>query len=83
MEISIQIKGKGETTMADDFSNIKNYRTPPFEQDESGGQQFKQPKKTRIEPRICFIITQKKNSSWVEDLCNREMISPKDLVVYH
>ena len=69
--------------MDDDCNTIKNCMTPPLDPVDSGGQPFKQPKKTKIRPRICFIITQKKNSSWVDDLCNREMMKPKDLVIYH
>lgn len=67
--------------MADDFSNLRNYLKPPVRQDESRTQK-EQSEKPKIRPRVCFIITQKKNSSWVDDLCNCELITPDDRV-YH
>ena len=67
--------------MADDFHNLKNYVEPSSEQDETG-RLVKQSKKTRLKPRVCFIITQKKNSSWVDDICNCEMITKNDHVFH-
>lgn len=67
--------------MADDFHDVKNYVKPPSEQAESG-RIPERPKKARLKPRVCFIITQKKNSSWVEDICNCEMKTENDRV-YH
>lgn len=67
--------------MNDDFSNIENFFTSALETNESGGQ-LKQPKKASLKPRVCFIITQKKSSSWVDDLCNGEMVTQNDRV-YH
>ena len=83
MQFTIQIRSREEKIMNDDCNICKDCLKPPADQCDSSGQPFKQPKKTTLKPRICFIITKKKNSSWIEDLCNREMMKPEDLVIYH
>lgn len=67
--------------MSDNMDKVRNSSQPSFTPEENETQP-KKPSSVRLKPRVCFIITKKKNSSWVDDICNHEMLAP-NYRVYH
>lgn len=53
--------------MADDFSNLRNFRDPLLATTEDLAQ-IQATTTRKPSPKIRFIITKNKNNSWVDDL---------------
>jgi hypothetical protein len=53
--------------MADDFSNLRNFRDPLLATTKDLAQ-IKETTTRKPSPKIRFIITKNKNNSWVDDL---------------
>ncbi|MGW8194614.1 MAG: hypothetical protein ACWGOX_10150 [Desulforhopalus sp.] len=69
--------------MPDNFDEYRTTATPLLAPEENDVQT--DPKRKgmlRLKPRICFIITKKKNSSWVDDICNHEMLAPENRIFH-
>lgn len=72
--------------MKDDFSNLRNFKKRPLPCLDTPANIKKPTKPTKINktiktkqktkvPRMRVIITNKKNNSWIEDLCALEQLN--------
>ncbi len=60
--------------MADDFSNLRDLKKDLFQSSENGAG-IKQTINFGHSERVCFVITKKKQNSWVDDLDAREKLN--------
>jgi hypothetical protein len=60
--------------MADDFSNLRDLKEDLFKSNENGTG-VKRNITVGHSERVCFVITKKKQNSWVDDLDAREKLN--------